>query len=63
MLPSRVKKRETFTDQKSLSISSLKTDYLNIDSSSGSVRDNETENFAQKNAFFVEVLTILHIKN
>ena len=34
-------KEEKFTDQKSLNISSLKTDYLNLDSSSGSGRNSE----------------------
>ena len=32
---------ETFTDQKSLNISSLQTDYLNLDSSSGCGKNNE----------------------
>ena len=32
------------TDQKYLSITSLQTDYLNLDSSSGSGRSNEREN-------------------
>ena len=46
-----------FTDHKSLSITSLQTDYLNLGSSSGSGRNNERENPVQKNALFVEVLT------
>ena len=33
-----LRREETFTDQKQLNISSLKTDYLNLDSSSGSSR-------------------------
>ena len=45
--PVRVKKKEKFTDQKYLSIASLQTDYLNIDSNSGSIRNNERENIAQ----------------
>ena len=32
---------EPFTDQKSLNISSLQTDYLNLDSISGSSRNSE----------------------
>ena len=36
-----------FTDQNSLSISSLQTDYLNIDSSSGSGKNNKRANIAQ----------------
>ena len=50
---------ETFTDQKYLSITSLQTDCLNLDISSGSIRNNERENIIQGNALFVEVLTIL----
>ena len=36
-----MKREENFTDQKSLKISSLQTDYLNLDSSSGSSRNIE----------------------
>ena len=36
-----LRREETFTDQKSLNILSLKTDYLNIDTSSGSSRNSE----------------------
>ena len=36
-----LRREEKFTDQKSLNISSLQTDYLNIDSNSGFGRDNE----------------------
>ena len=43
---------ETFTDKKDLSITSLQTDYLNIDTSSGSVRNNERENIVQKQCTF-----------
>ena len=39
-----LKREETFTDQKSLKISSLQTDYLNIDSSSSFDRDSERAN-------------------
>ena len=35
-----LRREETFTDQKSLNISSLQTDYLNLDSSSGFGRDS-----------------------
>ena len=41
-----------FTDLKYLSISSLKTDYLNLDRSSGSGRDNERENLVQTKCTF-----------
>ena len=34
-------REETFTDQKSLNISSLQTDYLNLDSSAGFGRNSE----------------------
>ena len=36
-----MRREETFTDQKSLNISSLQTDYLNLDSSSGSISNSE----------------------
>ena len=36
-----LRREEKFTDQKSLNILSLQTDYLNIDSSSGFVRNNK----------------------
>ena len=36
-----LRREETFTDQKSLNISSLQTDYLNLDSRSGSSRNIE----------------------
>ena len=52
-------REEQFTDQKYLSISSLKTDYINIDNSSGSGKNSERENIVQKNALFVEGLTIM----
>ena len=41
-------REEKFTDQKSLSISSLQTDYLNLDSDSGSGKNGERENLDQK---------------
>ena len=40
-------REEKFTDQKSLNISSLQTDYLNIDSSSGFDRESERANDGQ----------------
>ena len=54
-----LRREEYFTDQKSLSISSLQTDYLNLDRSSGSGKNSLGENLVQKNALFVEMLTIL----
>ena len=39
-----LRREENFTDQKYLSISSLKTDYLNICSSSGCGKNSEKEN-------------------
>ena len=50
---------ETFNDQKYLSITFLHTDYLNLDSSSGSGRNSERENLVQKKCTFVEVLTMI----
>ena len=42
-------REENFTDQKSLNIYSLQTDYLNLDSSvSGSIRHNERAYYVQK---------------
>ena len=43
---------ETFTDQKYLSITSLQTDYLNIDRILGSGRNNERANIVQKKFTF-----------
>ena len=48
-----------FTGGKSLSISSLHNDYLNIDSRLSCGKDIERENIVQKIALFVEVPTIL----
>ena len=39
-----LRREENFTDQKSLSISSLQTDYLNLDISSGCGKNSEREN-------------------
>ena len=47
------------TDQKSLSISYLQTDYLNIDISSGSGKNSERENLVLAKFTLLEVLTIL----
>ena len=45
---SDLRREEQFTDQKSLNISSLQTDYLNIDSSSsGSSRHSERAHYVQ----------------
>ena len=43
-----LRREEKFPDQKSLNISSLQTDYLNLDSSSGFDRDSERANDVQK---------------
>ena len=43
-----LRREETFTDQKSLNISSLQTDYLNLDSSSGSGRNSERAHAVQE---------------
>ena len=45
-------KEEKFTDKKSLIISSLQTDYLNLDCSSGSGRNSERANTVQKKCTF-----------
>ena len=47
-----LRREETFTDQKSLKISSLKTDYLNIDISSGSSRNSERAHAVQTECTF-----------
>ena len=46
-LSGRVNKRGTFTDQKYLRITSLHTDYLNLDISWGSGRNNERSNLVK----------------
>ena len=40
----KLRRKEHFIDQEYLSITSLQTDYLNLDRSSGSGRKNEREN-------------------
>ena len=50
---SELRREETFTDQKSLNVSSLQTDYLNLDSSvSGSSRHNERAHSVQTKCTF-----------
>ena len=44
---SELRREEKFIDQKSLNISSLQTDYLNLDSSSGFGRDSEKAHAVQ----------------
>ena len=48
-----------FTNRKYLSISSLQTDYLNLDTSSGSGINNERANIVKEKWTFIEVLTII----
>ena len=47
-----LRREEKFTDQKYLSISSLQTDYLNIDRISGCGRNSERENTVQTKCNF-----------
>ena len=47
-----LRREENFTDQKSLNISSLQTDYLNLDSSSGFGRDSERAHAVQTECTF-----------
>ena len=47
-----LRREEKFTDQKSLNILSLKTDYLNIDTSSGSSRNSERTHAVQTKCTF-----------
>ena len=54
-----LRREEKFTDQKSFKISSLQTDYLNIDSSSGSSRNSEISHDVQTKCTFLEVTIIL----
>ena len=48
----KLRREEKFTDQKSLNISSLQTDYLNLDSSSGFRGESERENTIHKKCTF-----------
>ena len=43
-----LRREEKYTYQNNLFITSLHTDYLNLDRSSGSSRNNERENIVQK---------------
>ena len=52
---SELRREEKITDQKSLNISSLQTDYLNMDSSSGFGRSSEIANTVQKKCTFCGV--------
>ena len=47
-----LRREEEFTDQKSLNISSLQTDYLNLDNSSGSCRDSKRSHYVQTKCSF-----------
>ena len=47
-----LRREEKFTDQKSLNISSLQTDYLNLDSSSGFGRNSERAHDVQTKCTF-----------
>ena len=47
-----LRREETITDEKTLNISSLQTDYLNIDSRSGSSKNIERSHAVQKNCTF-----------
>ena len=47
-----LRREEKFTDQKYLSISSLQTDYLNLDSRSGYDKNIERENLVQTKCSF-----------
>ena len=47
-----LRREENFTDQKSLNISSLQTDYLNLDTSSGSSRNIEKAHAVQTKCIF-----------
>ena len=54
-----LRRKGKFTDQTYLSISSLQTDYLNLDSSSGFIRNSEREKLFRQSVHFVEVLITL----
>ena len=57
----KLRREEIFNDQKSLFITSLQTDYLNINRSSGLVEVIGEQIMFRKNVLFVEVLNILQI--
>ena len=50
-----LRREETFTDQKSLNISSLQNDYLNLYRRSGFGRNSEREHAVQTKCTFLEV--------
>ena len=50
-----LRREEIFTNNKSLNISYLQTDYLNLDSSSGIVRKSERSHAVQKKCTFCGV--------
>ena len=50
-----LRSKEKFTNQKSLNISSLQTDYLNLDNSSGFGRNSERSHTIQKKCKFCGV--------
>ena len=54
-----MRREEKVTEQKSLNIYSLKTDYLNLDGSSGFGRNSERAHDVQKKCTFVEVTITL----
>ena len=56
--PGRVKERRKITDKKSLNISSLHADYLNLVSSSGFGRNNETANTVKTKCIFEVIITL-----
>ena len=56
---SELRREKTIIDQKYLSITSLQTDYLNLESSSGCGKHISRGNLFQKKALFVGVLTVL----
>ena len=48
----KLRREEKFTDQKSLNISSLQTDYLNLESSSGYITNSERAHYVQTKCTF-----------
>ena len=54
-----LRREEKYTDQKLLNISSLQTDYLNLDIRSGSSRNSERAHAVRQSAHFLEVTTTL----
>ena len=50
-----IRREDIFTRQISLSISSLLTEYLNLDSSPGCCKTMREQIFSRKHLFFVEV--------